>query len=400
MRRRIGEAGWITTAAYVIVATACATHNQPSEPAPVAAARPTAAPPRAPLAVKDAGAEVRNDAVADAEVLVEDHAPPPPPVASPTPPKPHPLDGLTEAEMVAKLRADEAALGSISLGATNAGGLIGGVQMQSEPGWTAVNPGQSWGTRETIDSLKRAIAAVLAKHPNTPALRIGDISAKNGGPLSPHRSHQSGRDVDLGYYYLGKSTWYRRATRANLDVARTWTLVKALITTTDVEMILIDVSIQRLLREHAEQLGEDATWLDLVFKGRGRQPPMIRHVRGHATHLHVRFYSPIAQNSARLAYAALIKTGRIRPALAFIKHRARRGDTLAKLAKRYGVTMKAIKTANKMHRNLIREKRVYLIPKKGGPPPPPRAVAVPPRLLPPPAAPRTDGRSSPVKTAP
>jgi penicillin-insensitive murein endopeptidase len=29
---------------------------------------------------------------------------------------------------------------------------------------------------------------------------VGDLSAKKGGPLAGHRSHQSGRDADVGFY--------------------------------------------------------------------------------------------------------------------------------------------------------------------------------------------------------
>src|SRR6185295_16824366 len=122
----------------------------------------------------------------------------------------------------------------------------------------------AFGTDETIGYLETAISRVAKDFAGSPKLMIGHISAKGGGYLKPHLSHQSGRDVDIGYYYVGGSRWYQRANVQNLDVERTWALVRALVTQTDVEMLLIDRSIQDLLMEHAEKLGEDKEWLHLV----------------------------------------------------------------------------------------------------------------------------------------
>lgn len=33
---------------------------------------------------------------------------------------------------------------------------------------------------------------------------VGDLSSEGGGPLAGHRSHQSGRDADVGFYVLDK----------------------------------------------------------------------------------------------------------------------------------------------------------------------------------------------------
>jgi penicillin-insensitive murein endopeptidase len=40
----------------------------------------------------------------------------------------------------------------------------------------------------------------VAKAAPGSVLFVGDLSSKNGGPLSGHRSHQSGRDADVGFY--------------------------------------------------------------------------------------------------------------------------------------------------------------------------------------------------------
>jgi murein endopeptidase len=306
---------------------------------------------------------------------------------------PHPLAGVSDADIEQKLVTKPASLGSMSIGKPSAGLLFNAAPMPPGDGWTVVAPGQSFGTEETINYLETAIRAVHAQFPDSQKLSIGDISARNGGYLSPHLSHQSGRDVDVGYYYLDGGSWYRRATAQNLDTARTWALVRALITHTDVEMLLIDHSIQPLLRAEAERVGEDAEWLDGVFKGKGTLPPIVRHAPGHATHLHVRFFSPIAQETGRRAYSALLRHQMIRVGPAFAIHKAKKGDTLASLAKRYGTTVRAIRQANGLKSNVIQAKKSYRIPEKGKAPPSLARgpITIPPRRLPPAPA---SGRSA------
>ncbi|MEK6629150.1 MAG: hypothetical protein AABY89_00280, partial [Acidobacteriota bacterium] len=64
----------------------------------------------------------------------------------------------------------------------------------------------------------------------------------------------------------GQARWYAPGTAANLDLPRNWALVRALITCTDVETILLDTRIQRLLYKYARSISEDKDWLDRVFQ--------------------------------------------------------------------------------------------------------------------------------------
>jgi penicillin-insensitive murein endopeptidase len=166
--------------------------------------------------------------------------------------------------------------------------------------------------------------------------------------------------------------------------------VRALIAHTDVEMILIDHSVQALLRAEGERAGEDREWLDGVFRGKGALPPIIRHAPGHATHLHVRFYSPIAQETGRRAYSALLRHQLIHVGPSYAVHVAKKGDTLVTLAKRYGTTVMAIRRANGLKSNLIQAKKSYRIPERGKAPPSLARgpCAIPPRRLPPKASSR------------
>lgn len=299
---------------------------------------------------------------------------------------PHPFEGLDAAQLKARYLKDPTSLGTIALGRIRGGALINGVQMPEGEAWIVRQPKAAWGTQETIDAISHCINSVHKQFPETPKLYIGHISRKNGGRFPPHVSHQNGRDVDLGYYYSVDEGWYTRAHIKNLDRARTWALVKAFVVDTDVELIIIDRRIQALLREHAESIGEDSHWLDQIFGGKTRTlRPLIRHARGHATHIHVRFYSPIARETGRRIYTTLVKLKRIRPPTFYIRHRVRKGQTLAYLARRYRTSVRAIKRANRIRGTMIREGRVYRIPRKGGvasveeegP------IVVPPRRLPP-----------------
>ncbi len=355
-------------------------HSHQSEPAASAADTPAvSAPPTL-------TAEVSPTAVGDELAYAvsepdDDHRSSRPPARSPAP---HPLEELSSEELEHRLRDDIESLGSMSVGSPNGGRLLNAVKLPDDPRWELVDPAHAWGTAETIEYLRTAITAVHARFPGAPPLHIGHISRKSGGHLSPHRSHQSGRDVDLGYYYKAEEhQWYRRATKNTLDLDRTWMLVRSLITETDVRLILIDHSVQRLLRQHAERVGEDPAWLDDVFRGNGpERPALIRHEPGHATHIHVRFYNPVAQETARRCYAGLVKLGRVQPPVHYIQHRAGKGDTLIGLAKRYGTTVRAIQRANGLRSSTIYARKTYKIPRRG-PAAAGRQVEVPPRRLPP-----------------
>jgi penicillin-insensitive murein endopeptidase len=97
----------------------------------------------------------------------------------------------------------------------------------------------------------------------------------------------------------------------------------------------------------------------------------------------------------RRAYRALVDLGRIKPPTYFVRHRARKGDTLGHLARRYGTTVRAIQKANGLRGTRILAKRTYKIPKEGGVRHAHKPVRIPARRLPPAA-----GTSARHKAAP
>ncbi|MDF2695696.1 MAG: putative penicillin-insensitive murein endopeptidase [Labilithrix sp.] len=296
---------------------------------------------------------------------------------------PAPFAELSDAEIASRLRGNLGALGPMSIGRAHGGVLVAGVRMPEGANWEVVHPGLAWGTRETVDALAHAIDAVAARFPDTPRAFVGDLSAKSGGHLHPHVSHQSGRDVDVGYYLTEGHRWYATANASTLDRARSWHLLRTLIADSDVDLILVDLQVQRLLKAHALEIGEDPAWLDQVFQAGGKsQRPLIFHANGHATHFHVRFYSPAAQELGRRAYRSLVARRVIAPPTLYVTHTVKPGETLSHLALRYKVTGEAIKKANALTKDTLRANKPYKIPQTGGIAMPERVV-VPARRVPP-----------------
>lgn len=225
----------------------------------------------------------------------------PPPEAPPAPARcaPEPAIEVREvapppaAELVRLAKEQPEALGSASLGSPTRGSLFGGVELQESEGILRAG-GYGWGTERVIRSIERAVREVRRCFPGTPRLYVGDIARERGGWLKPHRSHQSGLDADIGYYYKTQSIWYQAATADNFDAARTWALVRALIEGGNVEMIFIDVSVQRLLQAYIATLPEEERPSEEVFPSPTKRDTLVRHAWGHRTHFHVRFKDPAA----------------------------------------------------------------------------------------------------------
>jgi penicillin-insensitive murein endopeptidase len=305
----------------------------------------------------------------------------------------HPLFGKTNAEIERLVQSDLASLGSMSFGSPTRGGLLNAVYLPNDSRWIPVDPMHAWGTAETVGYLKTALDALHDEFPSSHPLFIGDLSRQRGGYLQPHLSHQSGKDVDVSYFYTRDPKWYTRATAQNLDRPRTWAMLRALISRTDVQYIFVDRRLQRLLRSYAEAIGEDRAWLESVFDGIPGEPAIIRHEPGHDTHFHVRFYNPIAEETARRCYSALVQHKRMLPMRYNISHKAQRGDTLIGIAKKYGTTVAALMNANGLRKASIQANKTYNIP-RSGPAAPAAPQEVPPRRTPPPVRPPTGSMAS------
>lgn len=190
-----------------------------------------------------------------------------------------------------------------SVGAASDGKLVGGMQLPEGSGYFRRRPQAAWGTNHAIHHIKRAVSVVRNHFPKVHDLAIGDISARAGGPLGEHKSHQSGRDVDMGLYFQKRPAGYPesfvRATDDTLDLAATWTLIEALASTAHadagVEVMFLDYELQQLLYGWAQDHGVSKHRLGEIFqypRGEASASGLVRHEPGHDTHVHVRFKCP------------------------------------------------------------------------------------------------------------
>jgi len=294
------------------------------------------------------------------------------------------LLSLSDEELARRVELDVSSLGSLSIGAPGSAMLINPVTLAPGPYWEISERAEVFGTSETIEAIDAALAKVHELFPDAHPIIVGDISDEDGGRLKRHQSHQGGRDVDLGFFLkAGAPPSFVAGTAANLDLPKNWALVRSLVTCTDVETILLDIRIQRLLYKHALAAGEDRAWLDRVFHfAKGSKSAIVKHVRNHRNHYHVRFYNPIAQELGRRVHPMLVELMLVDPPVYTVRHVVRPGQTMGQLAARYGTSVRAIKAANGLSSTFLRAGRSYRIPVKAAAPPS-TPVVVPFRLLPP-----------------
>jgi penicillin-insensitive murein endopeptidase len=294
------------------------------------------------------------------------------------------LLSLSDEELARRVELDVATIGSLSIGAPGSAMLINPVALEPGPFWDIASTAIVYGTQETIDAIGTALSKVHELFPDAPPIVVGDISDEDGGRLKRHQSHQGGRDVDLGFFFrTGTPQRFVAGTAANLDLQKNWALLRALVTCTDVETILLDTRIQRLLYRYALGIGEDKAWLDRVFHfARGSSAAVVKHVAGHRNHYHVRFYNPVAQELGRRVHPILVELKLVDPPVYTVRHVVRPGQSMGQLAARYGTSVRAIKAANGLKSTLLRAGRAYRIPVKAAAPPS-IPVVIPYRLLPP-----------------
>lgn len=159
-----------------------------------------------------------------------------------------------------------------------------------------------WGTPRLVGTIEHAAATVHRVRPGAPLI-IGDLSAQHGGFRTGHKSHRTGRDVDLLLYCMtpdGRSipspgfvlfgpdglAEVPKGGFVRFDTERNWQFVKALVTSpkADVQWIFIASWLEALLIEHARALGED---LELIWRAENvmLQP---RDSAPHDDHFHLR----------------------------------------------------------------------------------------------------------------
>jgi penicillin-insensitive murein endopeptidase len=178
----------------------------------------------------------------------------------------------------------------------------------------------NYATDELVGAVVRASRAVEQSAPGGVAA-IGDMSHRSGGGTAEHRSHQSGRDVDVFFYGVDKDgrpvlpgdamfhfapdgramRWSPpRGVRApagpvpavRFDARRNWAFVRALLSDpeSEVQWIFIHRGLAAALLHEATMQGDDPALVaraSFIMK-----QPSDSEV--HDDHMHVRFYCATA----------------------------------------------------------------------------------------------------------
>lgn len=240
-----------------------------------------------------AEAQELDDGVVDSAVVV----------IGPARPRPRPQGGkarLPEPELTlpAPRCANQAERNgpSMSVGSVTAGSLESPCRIAaSGPGYVSTNK-NGYGTDETVALLQWAALQMAQQFPGSPPLVIGAISKPEGGYYPPHKSHQSGRDVDLGYPRVDKGARQFLPTDAgSVDTERLWALLDAWLASGRLAFVFMDYDLQAVLYQDLLDGGYSEAQLDALFQypaPRSTAKGLIRHAAGHADHLHVRFRCP------------------------------------------------------------------------------------------------------------
>ncbi|HVY46578.1 MAG TPA: penicillin-insensitive murein endopeptidase [Minicystis sp.] len=130
-----------------------------------------------------------------------------------------------------------------SIGAPNHGKLEGASHLHRSKHLLVRKGAEAYGLPQLTRALRHAADRVGSKYRGS-VLLVGDLSAKDGGPLTHHNSHQTGRDADVGFYVMnekGKPVGVKHfvafdgkgvgkeLTWARFDDARNWFFVESLL---------------------------------------------------------------------------------------------------------------------------------------------------------------------------
>lgn len=210
-----------------------------------------------------------------------------------------------------------------SLGSPTAGRLIGGTHLL-ETEYLRIEPADTagdlrWGLEPLVTMLDRAARTVRRQFPGV-VMSVGHLSRAGGGDVEQHRSHESGRDADVGFFVRSAADRQLLAPHfvpfradgsaptwpgAYFDDAKNWALVAALIGDPEAHVthLFVAAPLRARLLAYAEHAGAPQ-------ETRMRAAELMQQPHGvlpHDDHFHVRIGCPahmsgcIENPTARLA---------------------------------------------------------------------------------------------------
>jgi murein endopeptidase len=199
----------------------------------------------------------------------------------------------------------------LSLGYPNAGKLVGGRRFRETPFMITVPDHATtrvrWALPALLSVLDRASRIVARKYPGS-ILEVGELSRQNGGPITSHRSHQNGRDADVGFYQADLDGQPVRAPSyvrfrgdgaspddptVFFDEKRNWAFVRAILEdpSHEVRQIFIYAPLRARLLAYASKVGAPRD-----IRAKAAQAMMQpANALPHDDHFHVRISCPADQ---------------------------------------------------------------------------------------------------------
>ncbi len=195
-----------------------------------------------------------------------------------------------------------------SIGSPTEGHLLGGMRLEPAP-YLRVVPAYAggdaqWGLEPLVTMIDRAARQVRRQYPDA-ITSVGHLSREGGGEIERHRSHESGRDADIGFFIRSHSgrqllpshfvQFRGDGTAASwpgayFDDAKNWLLVSALVGDPEAHVthIFVAAPLRARLLAYAERIGAPAAI-------RMRAAEVLQQPHGalpHDDHFHVRIGCP------------------------------------------------------------------------------------------------------------
>ena len=181
--------------------------------------------------------------------------------------------------------------GARSVGRPNRGRLEHGAQLPPAPWYTIREPRIAYGSSHTLRVLMQTLAAFRHRTGYEGTILIGSISRPWGRRFPPHKSHQSGRDVDIRLPLLPGVPQKAKPHPDEIDWSATWELLRSFAASAEVEVIFLDIHLQRRVFQAARWEGATPEAIRPILQwppseGSGRA--LVRHEPGHDGHIHAR----------------------------------------------------------------------------------------------------------------
>lgn len=188
-------------------------------------------------------------------------------------------------------RAHALRRGAVGIGATASGILRNGLRIPEVEGIHLRLPKSAYGTTHAVEQLVTAIEHFHARSDYPLPVELGSMSLPRGGRIGDHKSHQSGRDVDIRLLRRPDVSTWKPSKGSRVQWYAVWQLVLAL-SEQDVMVIFLDYKAQRRLYRAAKEGGATDEQLAAMMqypRGSRVSRGLVRDSPGHDTHMHVRF---------------------------------------------------------------------------------------------------------------